>query len=106
MGRPEFAPKNSVCSQSYLFSAFKTKNEAQNFIKYINTKFFRSIVSAIKITQSAPNKTYKFVPLERLGPDANIKWDKSISDIDKQLYKKYKLSNDEIKYIENKITSL
>ena len=31
MGRPEFAPKNSVCSQSYLFSAFKTKNEAQKF---------------------------------------------------------------------------
>jgi len=34
MGDPEYAPKNSVCSQSYLYSAFKTEQEAKNFIKY------------------------------------------------------------------------
>ena len=106
MGYPELAPPNSVCSQSYLYSAFKTKKEAEDFMKYIRTKFFRAIVSAIKITQSAPSKTYKFVPLEILGEDSNINWDKSISNIDKELYEKYELSKDEIEYIENKITYL
>ena len=106
MGYPEFAPKNSVCSQSYLYSAFNTKREAENFIKYIKTKFFRAIVSAIKITQSAPSKTYKFVPLEVLGKESDINWEESIPEIDKQLYKRYKLSKDEIKYIENKISHL
>ena len=106
MGYPEFAPPNSVCSQSYLYSAFDTEKEAKNFIIFIKTKFFRVIVSSIKITQSAPSKTYKFVPLEILDESSNINWDKSISDIDQQLYKKYKLTKDEIEYIENKITYL
>ena len=81
---------------------FDTEKEAKNFIIFIKTKFFRVIVSSIKITQSAPSKTYKFVPLEILDESSNINWDKSISDIDQQLYKKYKLTKDEIEYIENK----
>ena len=104
MGYPEFGPKNSVCSQSYLYSAFDTKKEAENFIKYIKTKFFRSIVSSIKITQSAPSKTYKFVPLEDTSSNSDINWNKSIEEIDIQLFKKYKLTKDEIRYIDKKIT--
>lgn len=104
MGYPEFGPKNSVCSQSYLFSAFDTKKEAENFIKFIKTKFFRSIVSSIKITQSAPSKTYKFVPLEDTSSNSDINWNKSIEEIDNQLFKKYKLTKEEIKYIDEKIT--
>lgn len=104
LGYPEFGPKNSVCSQSYLYSAFGTKKEAENFIKYIKTKFFRSIVSSIKITQSAPSKTYKFVPLENTSSKSDINWDKTIEEIDIQLFKKYKLSKDEIRYIDKKIS--
>jgi hypothetical protein len=104
MGYPEFGPKKSVCSQSYLYSAFDTKKEAENFIKYIKTKFFRSLVSAIKITQSAPSKTYKFVPLEDTGSKSDINWDKTIEEIDIQLFKKYKLSKDEISFIDKKIS--
>jgi len=104
MGYPEFGPKNSVCSQSYLYSAFDTKKEAENFIKYIKTKFFRAIVSSIKITQSAPSKTYKFVPLEDTGSNSDINWNKSIEEIDIQLFKKYKLTKDEIRYIDEKIS--
>lgn len=61
MGEPEIAPKNSVCSQSYLYSAFDTVIESIHFIKYIKSKFFRAIVSSIKITQSAPSRVYRFV---------------------------------------------
>ena len=103
MGVPEYAPKNSVCSQSYLYSAFDTENEAKNFIKYIKTRFFRVLVSAIKITQSAPSRVYKFVPLEILHSKSDIDWSKSIPEIDKQLYSKYSLTNEEIEFIESMI---
>lgn len=103
MGDPEYAPKNSVCSQSYLYSAFDNEIEAKNFIKYIKTRFFRVLVSAIKITQSAPSRVYKFVPLENLDDTSDIDWCKSISEIDQQLYVKYNLTSDEIDFIEEKV---
>ncbi len=100
MGDPEFAPKNSVCSQSYLYSAFENEIEAHNFINYIKTKFFRVLVSAMKITQSAPSKVYRFVPLQNFTPASDIDWNKSISEIDMQLYQKYNLTAEEISFIE------
>jgi superfamily II DNA or RNA helicase len=103
MGDPEYAPKNSVCSQSYLYSAFDSEEEAKNFIRYIKTRFFRVLVSAMKITQSAPSKVYKFVPLEKLDSKSDIDWSKSISEIDKQLYAKYRLTAEEIGFIESMI---
>lgn len=103
LGVPEFAPENSVCSQSYLYSAFETSIEAKNFIRYIKTKFFRSLVSASKITQSAPSKVYRFVPLEKLDSSSDIDWSKSIAEIDQQLYAKYGLNEEEIGFIESMI---
>lgn len=103
MGDPEYAPKNSVCSQSYLYSAFETEIEAKNFIKYIKTRFFRVLVSAIKITQSAPSRVYKFVPLEILDNKSEIDWSKHIPEIDKQLYTKYGLTKEEIGFLESMI---
>lgn len=106
MGEPELAPKHSVCSQSYLYSSFNSKQEAENFIKYIRTKFFRILVSAMKITQSAPSKVYRFVPLQNFTSDSDIDWSKPISDIDQQLYHKYGLNADEISFIENMINPM
>ena len=103
MGEPELAPRHSVCSQSYLYAAFKTTEEAENFIKYIRTKFFRILVAAMKITQSAPSKVYRFVPLQDFSNNSDIDWSKPIKDIDTQLYKKYGLGEDDINYIENRI---
>ena len=92
-----------VCSQSYLYAPFNSKIEAINFVKYLKTKFFRSLVLAIKITQSASNKVYKFVPMQDYINDSDIDWSRDISEIDKQLYLKYGLSEDEINYIESMI---
>lgn len=103
VGDPEYAPQNSVCSQSYLYSAFNSELEAKNFIKYIKSKFYRVLVSAMKITQSAPSKVYKFVPLENLNSNSDIDWSKSIPEIDKQLYAKYALTEEEIGFIESMI---
>lgn len=91
LGKPVFAEKNSICSQSYLYSAFESKKEAVNFEKYLRTKFLRFIVSSIKITQSASNRVYRFVPLINLNNEIT----------DKKLYKLFKLAQNEIKIIEN-----
>lgn len=106
LGVPEYAPKNSVCSQSYLYVAFDSEDEARNFIKYYNTYFFRALVAAYKITQSAPNRVYSFVPLQDFTFNSDIDWNVSIEEIDNQLYKKYKLSKVEIDFIKSMIKPL
>lgn len=93
LGVPEFAPIGSVCSQTYLYIKFPTETEATNFISYLKTRFFRALVSAIKITQHAQTSVYHFVPMQ----DFSRPW------TDEELYKKYDLTEDEIKYIESMI---
>lgn len=43
---------------------------------------------------------YSFTKLTAIS---DIDWEQYISDIDRQLYKKYKLTNDEIEFIESTI---
>lgn len=93
LGVPEYAPSGSVCSQTYLYLKFDNENEARNFISYLKTRFFRALVAAIKITQHAQTSVYHFVPLQ----DFSHPW------TDDDLYKKYDLSPDEVKYIESMI---
>ncbi len=103
IGVPEYGGLSSVCSQSYLYASFDTEEEAFNFMKYLSTKFLRVLVSAIKITQSAPSKVYRFVPILDFSNNSNIDWSKSVEEIDHQLFKIFDLSKEEIKYINNKI---
>ena len=103
LGVPESAPANSVCSQSYLYAKFMSDIEVTNFIKYLKSLLFRALVLAMKITQSAPQRVYRFVPLQDFTPSSDIDWSKSIEEIDKQLYAKYNLSEDEIDFIEKMI---
>ena len=93
LGEPELGPQNSVCSQSYLYAKFNSEMEASNFLSYLKTKFFRALVGAIKITQSAPSRVYRFVPLQ----DFSRSW------TDKDLYEKYGITEDEQAFIESMI---
>ena len=93
LGVPEYGGKNSVCSQTYLYATFTSELEAKNFITYLKTKFFRLLVSAIKITQHAQSSVYKFVPMQ----DFSHPW------TDEMLYAKYSITDDEKKYIESMI---
>ena len=103
IGKPEFAPINSVCSQSYLYVAFDTKDEALNFIQYLKTKFLRFLVSSIKITQSASCRFYRFVPLQDFTSSSDIDWSKSIEEIDEKLFDKYGLTDAERAFIRRMI---
>lgn len=57
----------------------------------------------IKNTQDAPKRVYSFVPLQDFTDKSDIDWSRSIADIDRQLYAKYRLSADEIAFIEKTI---
>lgn len=103
IGIPEIAFADSVCSQSYLYVAFGTKTEAENFAKYLHTKFLRVLVSASKVSQHAMSKVYRFVPVENFTADSDVDWNKSIPEIDAQLYAKYGLTAEEIDFIESMI---
>ncbi|MDR3293833.1 MAG: Eco57I restriction-modification methylase domain-containing protein [Clostridiales bacterium] len=107
LAKTELAPKNSVCSQSYLYSAFDTKAQAENFNKYIKTRFFRILVSAMKITQSAPKRVYKFVPLQDFSNEnETLDWSKTINEIDGQLFAIYGLSEDDKNYLNQMIAEM
>ena len=86
--------------------AFETQVEAENCMKYIKTKFARAMLGTLKVTQDNPRETWLNVPLQDFTTNSDIDWSKSIPEIDKQLYKKYNLSKDEIEFIESKVREM
>lgn len=97
---------NTICTESYIVVGVDLDlNElsASNLCKYFKTRFSRFQHSVGKASQDATSKTYKFIPLQNFNPDSDIDWDKSIEEIDAQLYKKYSLSDEEIEFIQSMI---
>ena len=85
---------------------FDNRKEAENCLKYIKTKFARAMLGTLKITQHNLASTWANVPLQNFTNSSDIDWAKSIEDIDKQLYKKYGLSEKEISFIEEKVKEM
>lgn len=86
--------------------AFDTKKQAENALKYIKSKFCRAMLGILKVTQNGKREVWKYVPLQDFTNKSDIDWSKSIENIDKQLYKKYKLTKEEIAFIEKNIKSM
>lgn len=97
------APRGSVCSQTFIYAKFSNAVEAKNFARYLQSRFLRVLVSARKNTQDALSKVYAFVPLQDFTASSDIDWSKPIPDIDRQLYAKYGLTEDEQHFIESMI---
>ena len=94
LGKPFLGDKNTCCTETYLvLNPCSTKEEAENVISYIKTRFFRFFVLFKKNTQNAARGVYQFVPLQ----DFSEHW------TDEKLYKKYNLSSEEIAFIESMI---
>lgn len=102
IGTPFYGEPNSVCSFTYLCIGYSPElhnfNEKQckNIISYMKTRFFRYMVSIKKKTQDCPRGVFQFVPMQ----DFNKSW------TDAELYEKYKLSIDEVNYIESLINPM
>lgn len=89
------------------FGAFDDKFIAEHVLKYIKTKFMRTLLGTLKITQHNQSKdVWKNVPIQDFSNSSDIDWSKSISEIDQQLYKKYGLSDEEITFIEEKVKDM
>lgn len=94
-------------SQSFLgIGSFDNKNEANALLKYICTKFARTALGIVKITQHNPPEKWIYTPLQDFTENSDIDWSKSIKEIDQQLYKKYGLSQEEIDFIEEKVKEM
>ena len=83
-----------VCTDSYLI-AFSSDNitEVDNFSKYMCTKFFRFLLLQAVSSINLSKDKFQFVPMQ----DFSRVW------TDKDLYKKYDLTNEEIDFIESMI---
>ena len=93
IGDTIIAPEKSVCSQTFVYSAFANHEIAKNFDSYLKTKFVRILVASIKITQDCLSGVFRFVPLQ----DFSHPW------TDAELYAKYSLSDEEVAFIESMI---
>ena len=85
---------------------FKDNTEAENALKYVKSKFSRTMLGVKKATQHNPRNTWEFVPLQDFTSHSDIDWSKSIPEIDQQLYKKYNLTKEEIEFIETKVQAM
>ena len=95
--KQEEQDENSITSfldKLLALDLFDNEEEAQNLKKYIRTCFTRFLLASILITQNIVRDKFKFVPIQNY---------KNNSDIDRQLYTKYNLSDDEIAFIEKMI---
>lgn len=103
-----FVAKPFVGATETFFSIgnFDTEAEANSLIKYIKCKFTRALLGIVKVTHHITVETWKYVPLQDFSSKSDINWSKSIADIDKQLYKKYKLTKSEIEFIESHVKEM
>lgn len=90
----------------YGIGAFEDREQANNALIYVKTKFARALLSVLKVTQNVNADTWRCVPLQDFTNNSDIDWSKSIPEIDKQLYAKYGLAQNEIDFIEEKVKAM
>ncbi|WP_191017397.1 Eco57I restriction-modification methylase domain-containing protein [Treponema zioleckii] len=95
------------CTTTFLnIGKFETQFEAESCLKYIKTKFARTMLGTLKVTQDNPRETWLNVPLQDFTVTSDIDWNKSVSEIDKQLFDKYNLSKPERDFIASKVREM
>ena len=107
LSSPIVLAPNEGYTQTFIgIGAFSTIDEAENTLKYIKTKFARAMLGILKIDQHNEKDTWKKVPLQNFTPESDIDWSVSIAEIDRQLYKKYNLTQEEIDFIESHVKEM
>lgn len=90
-------PRMAVCTETYLvINTFNSEGEAKNFIGYMNTKFFKFMLS-LRTMKNSSKSSFAWVPDLQ---DYSAPW------TDAELYKKFGLTRQEIAYIESKIKAI
>ena len=95
---PFIVEPNAVCVDTYIvIKTFDCKEEADNFITYRNTQFFRFILSLRVVSQHISKDCYTWVP--DVGP-----YYTPITD--EKLYKIFNITRQQQQYIESKIKEI
>lgn len=90
INKPIVAAPGSVCTETYIvIGVFDDEESAKNLAIYARTKFFRFAVSFRKVSQDNPKDRFKYVP----KLDFSRKW------TDKDLYKRYNITEEEQVFI-------
>lgn len=101
------ASKRVGHTQSFVsMGNFDTEAEADALVKYLKTKFARSLLGILKVTQDVTPRVWGLVPQQNFTPASNIDWSQSVADIDRQLYAKYGLDDEEIEFIESHVKEM
>jgi type II restriction endonuclease len=85
---------------------FDKETCAKACLKYVKTKFARTMLGILKATQHNPKPTWKYVPLQDFTSSSDIDWSKSVHEIDVQLYDKYGLTAEECQFIETHVKEM
>ena len=107
MSTPLIGPPLIGHTESFIsIGEFETKCEAQAALKYIQSKFARTMLGVLKVTQDNPPETWRFVPLQDFTSSSDIDWSVSVREVDRQLYAKYGLTQEEIDFIETHVKEM
>lgn len=98
---------NVATTESFItIGAFNTQDEAEYAKKYVRTQFARTMLGVLKVTQELGPQKWKYVPLQDFTSSSDIDWSVPVKAIDQQLYKKYNLSDEEIRFIETHVKEM
>lgn len=72
----------------------------------MKTQFVRFLMLITMSGFGLSKNTLIFVPLQNFSEKSDIDWSQPIPNIDQQLYKKYKLTQEEINFIETNVKEM
>ena len=104
---PLIAEPNEGHTQTFIsIGKYSSKEEVENEIKYIKTRFARAMLGILKVTQDNKKAVWQYVPIQDFTLNSDIDWSKPIHEIDIQLYKKYGLDKKEVEFIEKNVKGM
>jgi site-specific DNA-methyltransferase (adenine-specific) len=87
-------PPGTICTETYLVvNHFDNQEEAENLAAFLRTRFARFLIAQLVFSQDMFKEKFEFVPVL----DVTRSWS------DEQLYEKYKITIEEVEFIESKI---
>lgn len=100
------APGVGTTESFISIGVFNSEDDAIRCQKYIKTRFARTLIGVLKVTQEINPAKFKYVPLQDFTSSSDIDWTKSVHEIDLQLYKKYGLNEEERNFIETHVKEM
>jgi len=96
LSKIDVIPPGTICNETYLvIGHYGSRNEADNLVAYMKTRFFRFLVSQFMYSHHITKEAYALVPVL----DMKRHW------TDADLIARYGLTSDEVVFIESKIRS-